>query len=276
MTTAPLRLFTERDREILAALDLVPLTVPQLLKLSETFGQPFTSERRVRERLQQLAETGWVLRWPYATAGPGAPLYYKPSRMGFALLHGEHARAPTKRAFGPVGLLKQAHTIALAAFMVQTCVAAHRLGYRVTNVYRENTFKLQTGAGTVYPDDSFQIRASHDTAYNFFLEIDCSTERIRSTKDAESWERKLRTYDRWQNQSTERARVLIVAVRDSDRIAHILETAAQITENPRRSLFYGVSLSAYLAAAEPLTAACFRDHRGNQVALIPRPMPTDA
>ena len=276
MTIAPLRLFTERDREILTALDLVPLTVPQLLKLSETFRQPFTSERRVRERLQQLTETGWVLRWPYATAGPGAPLYYKPSRLGFALIHGEHATAPTKRAFQPVGLLKQAHTIALAAFLVQTCVAAHRLGYLVTNVYRENTFKLQSGAGTVYPDDTFQIRTSNDTAFNFFLEIDCSTERIRSTKDADSWERKLRTYDRWQTQSTTRARVLIVAVRDGDRIAHILETAAQVTENPQRSLFYGVSLPDFLATSEPLTSACFRDHRGNPVALIPHHQTRDA
>lgn len=269
MATAPLRLFTDRDRDILAALDLVPLTVPQLLKMSGTFERPFTSERRIRERLQKMTEAGWLLHWPYATAGPGAPHYYKLSKIGFALIHGEHAIAPTKRAFQPVGLLKQAHTLALADFMVHTSVAAHRLGCRIGNVYRENTLKIQAGEDSLYPDNTFQIVAPDGKEFNFFLEIDCSTERIRSTKDAESWERKLRIYDRWQNRSTTRARVLIVAVRDSDRIKHILEAAARITENPHRSLFYGVTLPAYLAEPDSLTSPCFRDHRSNPVSLVP-------
>ena len=43
-------LLTARDLEILTALDRCPLTAEQLLKLSQIFAAPFTSERRVRER----------------------------------------------------------------------------------------------------------------------------------------------------------------------------------------------------------------------------------
>jgi hypothetical protein len=39
---------TPRDREILAALDLCPLEAADMLQLSETFQQPFTSLRRVK------------------------------------------------------------------------------------------------------------------------------------------------------------------------------------------------------------------------------------
>ena len=150
MATKPLRLLTERDREILAAIDLVPLTVVQLRKLSETFSRPFTSERRLRERIRQLHEAGWLNRWPYATAGTGAPHFHKLTKLGFALLHGEDALPPTKRAFEPVGLLKQAHTLALADFLVHTFVAAHRLGCRVANVHRENTLKIQAVDDVLY------------------------------------------------------------------------------------------------------------------------------
>lgn len=73
---SPLRLVTPRDRDLFEALDRCPLTVRQLLKLSVTFAYPFTTERRVQERLHQLCAAGRVRRWLYATAGQGALSYY--------------------------------------------------------------------------------------------------------------------------------------------------------------------------------------------------------
>src|SRR5262245_54290598 len=102
-STAPLRLLTSRDLEVLASFDHCPLTARQLLKLSRTFAQPFPNERRVRDRLQALSAVGRVRRWQYATAGRGAPNYYTLSPLGYRLLHGDGAIPPTKRAFGPVG-----------------------------------------------------------------------------------------------------------------------------------------------------------------------------
>src|SRR4051812_10506937 len=110
MATASLRLVTDRDIEILTALDHCPLTATQLLKFSRTFANPFTTERRVRERLYLMSDAARVRRSPYATAGSGAPNYYTLSRLGYRLLHGDDAPPPTKRAFSEIGLSRQHHT----------------------------------------------------------------------------------------------------------------------------------------------------------------------
>src|SRR5579883_3294409 len=117
---SPHQLVTPRDIDILAALDRCPLTPAQLLKLSQTFALPFTHERRVRERLFQLCDSGRLHRWRYAAAGQGAPNYYTLSPLGYRLLHGEGANPSTKRAFAEVGLAKQHHTQCLADFIVHT------------------------------------------------------------------------------------------------------------------------------------------------------------
>ena len=270
MATTPLRLVTNRDREILTALDHVPLTAAQLQKFSRTFALPFTTERRVRERLQRLWESGWVHRWPYATAGQGAPNYYKLSRLGFQLIHGEEAAPPTKRAFGPVGFLKQEHTRALADFIVHTAVAAHQSGFRFTEFYRENTLRLQVEEESLFPDAAFQLIDAQGTAFNFFTEIDRSSERIRSDKDTESWDRKIRFYDRWQDGSKTRVRVLIIGIRESDRIGRILDTAARFMRNPDRSLFYAIALPMYIQQNDSLRRAVFRDHHQKPTALVPK------
>jgi hypothetical protein len=41
-------IYTARDQQIHEALALTPLDTQQLLKLSQTFGQPFTSDRKLR------------------------------------------------------------------------------------------------------------------------------------------------------------------------------------------------------------------------------------
>lgn len=191
----PFRLVTPRDLEILTALDCCPLTATQLLKVSETFASPFTHERRVRARLHVLCEAGRVRRWQYATAGRGAPNCYTLSPLGYRILHGEKAVPPTKRAFEPVGLAKQRHTQSLAEFIVHSLVSAHRTGLTVSSFYRENTLRLAIGNESLFPDCSFQLIEETGQEYGFFVEIDGGSERIRSPKYADSWERKIRLYD---------------------------------------------------------------------------------
>lgn len=268
-TPSPHRLLTPRDIEILNALDRCPLTASQVLRISETFALPFTCERRVRARLQLLGDAGRVCRWRLATAGQGAPNYYTLSRLGFRLLHGDDAVPWAKRAFDPVGLSRQHHTQCHADFVVQTAVSAHRGGLDFTGFYRENTLRLQAGDESLYPDNAFQLAPPEGTAFGFFTEIDAGTERVRSPKDAESWERKIRTYDRFQDQASERFRVLVVSTRGGGRVRHILELAGELMRNPQRTLFLGISLPEYLATADPLRSECFRDHRGMPAALVP-------
>jgi hypothetical protein len=256
---ASLRLVTPRDLEILTALDHCPLTAPQLLKWSQTFAAPFTAERRVRERLQCLCDAAWVRPSQYATAGRGAPNYYLLTPLGYRLLHGEEAAPPTKRAFLPVGLAKQHHTQSLADFVVHSVWASHRAKITFTGFYRENTLRLAVGEESLYPDCGFQLIVPGGPELGYLVEIDAGTERIRSPKDL----------DRFQDSCPKRFRVLVVSTRSRERVGHILDAAATLVRNPRRSLFYGISLPAYLAQAEALTARCFRDHRGEAVALVP-------
>src|SRR5262245_11303929 len=118
-STQALPSVTSRDFEVLAALDRSPLTAGQLLKLSETFTPPFTTERRVRERLQTLCDCGRVRRSQYyATAGRGAQNYYTLTRVGYRLLYGDEATPPTKRYFGKIGVANHHHTRSLADFIV--------------------------------------------------------------------------------------------------------------------------------------------------------------
>src|SRR2546430_936648 len=101
---SPNALVTPRDMDILQALERSPLTARQLLTLSETFAYPFTSERKVRARMLQLAASGRVRRWELAIAGRGAQLYYTLGRPGYQLVYGANATAPAKRSFTEVGI----------------------------------------------------------------------------------------------------------------------------------------------------------------------------
>lgn len=274
MTTFSSRcVVTPRDIEMLMALDSCPLTARQLLKLSRTFDPPFTTERRVRERLEQLRRVGWVCSWPYATISHGgSPYYWKLTRNGFRLFHGSDTALPNRRHFEEIAIGHHHHTQSLADFIVQTFVAAHRFGIEVRYFARENSVRMEAAGSVLYPDCAFQLFTSDGRAFNFVVELDNGTERIRSPQDVESIERKLRGYDLHQSSipSFDHGRfvVLFVTTRSSDRLSHILQAAVRIMRNPRRTLFLGVTLSAFLNHDTPLTAPLFQSPTGRQQSLI--------
>jgi hypothetical protein len=276
MASTRTTLLTPRDIDILQSLDRCPLTARQLLKMSAAFTSPFTNERKVRARLQQLAACGRVRAWPLLSAGHGVPNYYTLSRRGYELLYGSDAAPPSKRAFRAVGLAHQQHTYWLAEFIVHTAVCAHRAGIAFTGFCRENTLRLEVGEEHLYPDCAFVLRTNEGQEFQFLVELDNRTERIRSDKDADSWQRKIRLYEALQDRSPQRFRVLAVATRSShERTRHILDLAAELARNPGRSLFYGITLDQYLGHADALQSPTFLDHRGRQVPLVPTlPMKT--
>lgn len=268
-TSLPAVRLTDRDLDILAALNFGPLTAQQLLKLSRTFAAPFTDERRIRERLFALAAAGRVRRWLYATAGPGAPAYYTLTRLGHHLLHGADAPPPRRHALLPIGVARQFHTHALAEFVVHTLVAAHLAGADVCSLARENDLRLTSGGEDLVPDAAFLIRLPTGNEFSYYVEIDCATERIRSTTTSVSWERKARLYEQLQDATPQRFRVLAVVARSPSRVSRILGVAAKLAKNPHRSLVCAATLADYLAAADPLRMPLFRDHLGRAASLVP-------
>lgn len=269
MASTPLTLVTPRDLDLFRALERTPLTVRQLLRLSTTFARPFTTERRVQERLRALCAAGRVRRWIYATAGQGALGYYTLTPLGYRLLHGPDAVPPVRGLCGPVGIARQRHTRHLAAVIVHLLVAAHRAGLPVERFHRENALALRAGEETLYPDCTLALRAPGGTLLTFYVELDNATETVRSGGNADAWERKLRFYEAYQNLCPERFRVLGVTSAGPARRQHLLSAAAAVARDPRRSLLYGVTLEDLLGEDEALQKAVFRDHRGRPVALVP-------
>lgn len=269
MTTRPHRLLTGRDLEILTALDRTPLSAGQLFALSRSFTHGFGSERMVRERLAAICSAGWAQAGRYATVGPGAGQnYYQLARLGYRILYGERAEAPTKRYFAPISLARQHHTKCLADFIVHTLVSAHGAGMTFTDFYRENTLRLSIGTECLYPDCAFQLILPDGREFNYLVEIDNHTEQIRSMKDADSWQKKTRLYDDLQSSSQQRFRVLVITTRSGPRLKTILALAAAQSTNRQRSVFLGASLQAYLAEPAALSAPVFLDHHLHAVSLI--------
>lgn len=267
-TAFPLVLVTPRDKEILQALEHVPLTVGQLRAISQTFRQPFQTEQRVRERMQRLVQAGRVRQWPYATLGHRAPNYYTLSPEGYRLLHGHEALLPRPGFFHAVAVSRQEHTRRLADFLVNTIVSAYQTGVALKDFKRENSLCLAAGDENLYPDSAFRLILPTGQEFSFLVELDRSTERVWSTLDADSWERKVLLYNLVQDHSPRRFRVLVVTTGNAARLSHILDLAGERTTDPKRSLFCGITLSNYLAEAAPLTNPCLLNHRGEHVPLL--------
>jgi hypothetical protein len=66
---------TQRDIDLLTAVERSPLTVHQLRALSVTFSAAFGSERRLQDRLTILTRAGLLRRFRYA-ATEGVGRYY--------------------------------------------------------------------------------------------------------------------------------------------------------------------------------------------------------
>jgi len=265
----PTTILTERDNQVLHVLARGPHTVEQLLKVSGTWREPFTSARYVQKRMQRLTSAGWVRSWRYATTSRGALAYYRLTRPGFRLIAGPEAPIPTRSLFAPVSMAMQPHTMALMDFIVHTDLAACMAGFEFSGFHRENALKLTVDDESLYPDCAFRLVGADGRCFNFVVEIDNGTERVRTHKDDESWQRKIRLYDHYQDQCAERFRVLVVTTSCGSRLQHILNTARQLVRNPRRSLFYGTALPEYVRRAASVQTSSFLNHRGQRVALVP-------
>jgi hypothetical protein len=277
MTTTLTRVqITERDLDVLTAIDAFPMTATQLLDYSQTFREPFTQARLAQRRLHILEQSGYVRSWPYAMASTGrSPRYFKLTRLGYRVLHGEDCVLPNRRYFEPVSDAHHYHTRCLADFLIRLTVTGHRQGISVRQFSRENSVRIEADSFTLYPDAVFQLAAPGGRAFNFVVELDNGTERVRSQQDIESISRKIKGYDAHQSEfdafDHRRYVVLFVTTRSHIRLTHILRTAGDLMRNPQRLVFLGIDFETFLSAENPVTTPCFLDHRGKRFALVPPP-----
>lgn len=264
-----------RDLDLLTALDRTPLTADQLCRLSEAFETPFADPHNLRRRLRLLAKDGLIRSWPYAIVSSGrSPNYYKLTRDGYRLLYGVDVALPRRTVFEEISHGHHRHTLALAEVIVQLLVTGFRQGIALCHFARENSVRLSAGGFTQYPDCVFQLQTRDGNRYNFVVELDNGTERVRSTQDVESIERKLRGYDVHQAQfaadDPDRYLVIFVTTRSQDRLQRIMSLALGVMQNPQRTVFVAAGLKALLAE-DPFRVPLFVDHRGLRRTIVPAP-----
>jgi hypothetical protein len=260
-------IYTARDQQIHEALALTPLDTQQLLRLSQTFDQPFTSDRKLRERMQEHTAAGWLHTFTYATPTAGQLNYYRLSQDGFRLLHGPGGPLPKRSAFREVSPALQRHTRHLADVIVQTNVHAHRLGIQILSQLGENKLPLTLGDRTQKPDYSFRL-VTRDDVFTFYDEMDESTEPIMSTKQRESLEAKIRFHEDYQNATGERYRVRVFFAKVSARMAQFVNLARKHSTR-QRVIFYVAFLEDYLKHGSSFTSPMFLDHYSRLQSLVP-------
>ena len=270
-STQSLPRLTPRVYELLRSLDIAPLTVPQLTKLSQTFSEPFSSENRTQRKLSEFRKAGWVQSFPYAIAMDGRPpKYWKLTQEGYRIAFPER-RLPRRRYFEAMGIANHEHTRKLANVLVHILERAEAEDVVIENYRRENEWRVEGGSGSVYPDATFRSGGAGESKL-FCLELDNGSERVETAKDVESIERKIRVYDLHQKDmeafDPNRPLILFITTGGERRVQHILDTAGAVVSNPSRSLVFGTTVEAFLGSGQPLTDLIFLDHRLQQQSLL--------
>ncbi len=267
-----------RDRSLLQLLSWTPATTALLLRASEAFdGGAFADERRLRERLQALAEAGMVRSWPATQGSGGLQNYYKLTPCGFEVVCGRENEQPSRAFFAEVSPSLCMHTFCLSGVIVETLRACHRRGVVIERFIRENELTFKAGDRQVQPDCFFRLTTG-GRSFNLAFEIDNSTASVNAHA-ANSIRQKLTTYHAYMElvltqwhaggQKWERPRFRVVFLtRSVERAYHILALAAETAPNRARRLVYATTQETYITDDHPLFTPILLDHLGQWQSLI--------
>ena len=165
-------LLSDRDLALLRLLDLTPATAMQIRKASVTFGDdPFHDERRVRERMQALADAGLVRSFPAAIPGGGVMLYYRLTQEGFRSAFPEDTDNPPRVSLHEIAPSRLRHAMVTADAIVHTLVACQQRGVRVLKTTGDGRLTLAIGEHRQQPDFHVQLGSAGRT-FNLVFEID--------------------------------------------------------------------------------------------------------
>jgi Replication-relaxation len=271
-------ILSNRDRELLSLLEMTPVTAAQIRKASVTFSEePFRDERRVRERLQTLAESEYVQNYPAAIPGGGLMNYYRLTSAGYRMLHPDSTANPPRTLISEVAPSRLAHAMATAEIIVHTLVAAHSARVRVLKYHGDGKLTLSAGEYRQQPDCHFQLECS-GKVFNLLFEVDNATEPLDSNRE-QSIRTKLLGYECYQDwvmrnwhdhgQVGERPAFRVVFLtKGVERARHILWLARVCARNPDRRLCYVATQETFLAEPWAVTAPIVNDHHGGWQSLV--------
>jgi hypothetical protein len=276
-------ILSQRDLALLRLLDLTPVTAAQIRKASVTFpGEPFRDERRVRERLQALARSGLVRRFPAVIPGGGLMSYYRLSLEGHRAAFPDSAEAPPRTSMNEIAPSRFRHAMATADVIVHSLVACHERGVRVLRALGDGRLTLAVGEYRQQPDFHLQLGYG-GKFFNLVFEIDNATEPLDSRRE-QSIRTKILGYETYQDwvlrlwkESGEEGsrpsfRVVFLTI-GADRANHILWLARELAQNKDRRLMYTTTQDAYLGEPQAVTQPILNDHHGHWQSLV-NPQPT--
>jgi len=263
---------SERDLSLLGLLEMTPATAAHMRKASLTFpGEPFRDERRVRERLQTLADANLVRTFPAAVSGGGLMHYYRLTAAGFRSIHPDQTDTPARTLISEIAPSRFQHAMATAEIIVHTLVVCHESRVRILRYHGDGRLTLSAGAYLQQPDCHFQFEQG-GRFFNVLFEVDNATEPIDSTR-ANSIKTKLLGYeayqdwvwDNWKRDGRQGPRPyfrVAFLTRGAQRASHILWLARQYARNKDRRLCYAATQDTYLSDPRAITAPLFNDHHG--------------
>ncbi len=150
---------------------------------------------------------------------------------------------------------------------MQTFVAAHHREISVGDFHPENTFKIDCVERPLFPDANFKLLLPDGTKFTYCVELDNSTERVFSYKDADSITRKMQRY-LVDMVGTPDYRVLFVITGAKQRKQNIIEAARQLTGGNLFVPFYIVSLDDFFSGEDVLFAPCFHSPQDERIPLL--------
>ena len=257
---------TVRDLEIFKTLSQGPKTIEQLLRHSCRYRQSCESYESLRRRLGLLVDSSLINVFRYYAPDAAMANYYKLTRTTFRLLHPD-SELPGDSFFNETRFGSQIHTHALHQFLSLLDEDANECGYQIREVVRDGQLVIETGEHKLIPDCSFQL-TGHRQRLNYYLEMDCGTEPVNSSKNRESLARKIRAYDRWSQLAQDPFRVLFVFTSSRERMDHFLDLAYQIMSPPyTRSLFLATMLPGPSTQQNVVCDTVFLNHAKRPYAL---------
>ena len=270
-------IISPRDECLLRLLSRTPVTKQLVLKASHTFPEPFTDERRVRERMQAMADGGLV-RIFNASAVGGLLNYYKLTPEGFRHVHNNaDENMPGRSFFAEISPSSFQHTLTVAEVIVQVMVASHEHGISIERFHRENELILEAASQSLSPDCHFQLKHG-ERVFQLLFEIDNSTESIDSFSH-QSIKNKVLGYDTYQDgilttwaksgrSGTRPAFRVVFLTKSQERAEHILSLAHELANNRDRRLIVAGLQSDFLTERDALRAPIFLDHFGKWQSLV--------
>ena len=271
-------ILSQRDFSVLRLLDLTPATAVHIRKASVTFdGEIFRDERRVRERLQALADGGFVRSWPTSLPGGGLVSIYRLTLDGHRAAFPESTEAPPRSSLHEIAPSRVRHTLATADAIVHTLAACHERGVKVQRAVGDGRLTLEIGEYKQQPDFHFQLGYAGKT-FNLVFEIDNATEPLDSRREQSIRAKILgyQTYQEWVTRSWNESgrngprlgfRVVFLTL-GSERANHILWLARDLARDSNRRLVYATTQDEYLSEAQAVTQPMLNDHHGHWQALV--------